>query len=137
MAKSYKRRGSKKNRSMKRKQMGGNAGVAASAAPVGGSFDSAASIMIGKVGADAAAQVANTSHMQFSLKGGRKLKGGNVSANADAVPGAQGNYLLTQQGGKKKKKVTKGGFMGFLGQALVPFGLVGLSHYAHTRKQRK
>lgn len=129
MAKSYKRRGSKKNRrSMKRRQMGGN--VAANATPVGGSFDSAASIMIGKVGVDAAAQMAS---------GHFNLKGGNVAGSAEAVPGAHGNYLLPQQSGGKKKKAKKmnGGFLGFLGEALVPFGLVGLSHYAHTRKNRK
>jgi hypothetical protein len=131
MAKSYKRRGSKKNRSIKRKQMGGN--VAANASAV---FDNTSSRLISMIGPDAATQLTHAPSGQFNLKGGKKkLKGGNVAGNAEPIAGAQSNYLLTQQGGKKK--VTKGGFMGFLGEALVPFGLVGLSHYARTRKQRK
>ena len=93
MAKSYKRRGSKKNRSMKRKQMGGN--VAANAAPL---FDNTSSRLISMIGADAATQLTHAPTGQFNLKGG------NVARGAEAVPAAQGNYLLTQQGGKKKNK---------------------------------
>ena len=57
-----------------------------------------------------------------------------MSAGAGAV-GAPTDVTLAQSGGAKKQK--GGYFAELLGAAVVPFGLVGLNHYAHTYSGKK
>ena len=56
------------------------------------------------------------------------------SAGAGAVPTAP-NVSLAQSGGAKTQK--GGYFAELLSAAVVPFGLMGLNHYAHTYSGKK
>ena len=56
------------------------------------------------------------------------------SAGVGAVPAT--NVSLAQSGGKGKKQ-NGGYFAEILSAAVVPFGLVGLNHYAHTYSGKK
>lgn len=59
-----------------------------------------------------------------------------TSAGAGASNAPAPNVSLAQSGGKGKKQ--KGGYFAeLLSAAVVPFGLVGLNHYAHTYSGKK
>ena len=63
--------------------------------------------------------------------------GGQTSAGA-GVQGPAPNVSLAQSGGRSKSKKQKGGYFAeLLSAAVVPFGLVGLNHYAHTYSGKK
>ena len=57
------------------------------------------------------------------------------SAGAGAHGGPAPNVSLAQSGGAKKQK--GGYFAELLSAAVVPFGLMGLNHYAHTYSGKK
>lgn len=65
---------------------------------------------------------------------------GNFAASQQSAgvgtSGPAPNVSLAQSGGKGKKQ--KGGYFAeLLSAAVVPFGLVGLNHYAHTYSGKK
>ena len=54
------------------------------------------------------------------------------------LSGPAPNVSLAQSGGKGKSKKQKGGYFAeLLSAAVVPFGLMGLNHYAHTYSGKK
>ena len=128
-----------KTKSKRRRQNGGD-NVAANAAPLPFA-NSASEWMISKAGLDITAQQ-NAAGMPWSkIIGGKSRsqkrrrsnkRGGSSGIGTNAEVIGQGANLATQ-GGKKRGGKRGGSVMDFL----VPFGLVGLSQYAHTRKQRK
>jgi hypothetical protein len=59
------------------------------------------------------------------------------SAGASASGAPAPNVSLAQSGGKGKKSMKGGYFAELLSAAVVPFGLVGLNHYAHTYSGKK
>jgi len=77
----------------------------------------------------------------LSPSGINDMHAGNFAASQQSAgAGASGiaapNVSLAQSGGKGRKQ-NGGYFAELLGAAVVPFGLVGLNHYAHTYSGKK
>ena len=75
----------------------------------------------------------------LSPAGINDMHAGNFAAGQQSVAGGSGtapDVSLAQSGGARKKQ--KGGYFAeLLSAAVVPFGLVGLNHYAHTYSGKK